>query len=396
MGEFFDQLKPQLDALDDPLLADFADMEFGFGCVERKSGCFGVEFGADYGVDVAVAKQAQAKLNALGFGPLTVDGAFGPKSKAAAMAFQRSKSLPATGTLDDVTLKALGLKVPKESTATAKGVLPPVKIGTVIAALRQAGKEKGYDLSDQLLSLMIGQLRGAEGAYPGVHSSLGGTNNMGAAQVASNLASLKKGLKGWGGFAHRDSDPNKGAYIGWYWIAPSPLEAARHWFGDNWWGPALAKGNPQTPTDYAAILYRQGYFGGMHAGDTKHDPTSPAGQLNVADYAAAISRGVASPAELAEQGDDPSIMTVDPTQFASLDSRKLTQDLFDKAKTGGIGSAWAYMLPPTWADFVKGNGVVWFGPSPVQKKKSKVGWIVGGVAAVAGVVALFVGGRKAA
>lgn len=408
MGKFYESLQDQLEALDEGYLLDYSDAPILN--YERKGGTFGYEdcFGVDYTHDVTVIKGVQDALNTQGFGPLTVDGSYGPKSKAAVQTFQRGHGLGPDGVVGDATLAALGLKSMqtkgpgalskiesafKPGPASAAQPGTPVKIATVIAALRQAGKEKGYDLSDQLLSLMIGQLRGAEGAYPGVKSSLGGTNNMGAAQVDKSLASLKKGLAGWGAFAHRDSDPNKGAYIGWYWIAPSPLEAARHWFGDNWWGPALAKGNPQNPTDYAAILYRQGYFGGMHAGDTKHDPTSPAGQLNVADYAAAMSRGVASAAELADTPDDPSKSTVDPSQFATLDARKLTQDLYDKAKTGGIGSAWAYLLPVTWAAFVKNNGVVWFGPVP-GKKKSKVGWIVAGVAAVGGVTALVMGGRK--
>jgi hypothetical protein len=240
---------------------------------------------------------------------------------------------------------------------------PKVTISTVAAALIEAAHEMGYTLSDNLVSLMIGQLRGAEGAYPGVKSSLGGTNNMGAAQVTASLASLKKGLTGWGAYAHRDSDPNKGAYIGWYWIAPTPLEAARHWLQDNWWGKALANGNPQSATDYATILYRGRYFGGMHAGDPGHDPMSDAGKKNIADYAAAVNRGRASASELAQPSSDINAITVDPLQFASLDARKITRELFDKALSGGMGSSWKYLLS-TWDDFVKNNGVVWFGPPP--------------------------------
>ena len=56
-------------------------------------------------------KAAQAKLNALGMAspPLVVDGDIGPLSIAAIKAFQISKRLPVTGTVDAATRKALGV-----------------------------------------------------------------------------------------------------------------------------------------------------------------------------------------------------------------------------------------------------------------------------------------------
>jgi Putative peptidoglycan binding domain len=385
MGTFFDSIEDELLKLDESELAGAPPAHapaFGFGAS-------GPSFGAEYS-DATTVKAVQAAVNAAGYTPaLNTDGLMGPKTIAGIKWIQAQKGIATSGVIDSATLKALSIKAPPAPTA------PPVKIATVIAALRQAGKEKGYTLSDPLLSLMIGQLRGAEGAYPGVKSSLGGTNNMGAAQVTSSLASAKKGLAGWGAFAHKDSDPNKGAYIGWYWIAPNPLEAARHWLNDNWWGAALAKGNPQNATDYAAILYRGGYFGGMHPGDTAHDPNSDAGKLNVADYARAIQRGVASQAELAAAPDDPTVSTVDPTQFAPLASRAITQDLFTKAQSGGIGSAWKYLLPSTWEDLVKSNGAVWFGPAPAAAAigiltvlSGLVYWVVGGAVVIVGAMLL--------
>lgn len=273
----------------------------------------------------------------------------------------------------------------------------PVKISTVIAAIRQAAKEKGFDLSDQLLSLMIGQIRGAEGAYPGSGSTFAGTNNIGAAQVTKGLVAAKKGRPGWGAFAHKDTVPTASgpnAYIGWYWIAPSPLEAARHWFQDNWWGPALAKANPQTATDYAAVVYKGHYFDGNHP-DPAHDPTSDNGKLNVAEYAAGIQRGVASAAELADPPADPATVTVDPAKFKPPAARQLTEDMFSKAKGGGEGSAWSYLLPSSWSDLLASNGVVWFdGSSPgaglvtslvARVKQPKIlAAVVAGLAAIGG------------
>src|SRR5579872_2298452 len=341
----------------------------------------GSDFGANYDSNEDILKQVQTAINVMGYTPqLVVDGKYGPKTAAGVKWAQAKKGDSVDGIVGDQTLASLGIKgpggtvpspSPKPGPSPTPGTGPVVKISTVIAALRQAAQEKGYTLSNTLLSLMIGQLRGAEVAYPGVKSSLGGTNNMGAAQVTKSLQSAKLGLKGWGAFAHKDSDPNQGAYIGWYWIAPSPLEAARHWFGDNWWGPALAKGNPQDATSYATILYQGRYFGGVHPGDPTHDPTSDAGKANIADYAAAIQRGVASSAEMSQPADDPSTITVNPSQFANLAARKITEDLFNKAQSGGVGSAWSYLLPANWDDFVKENGVVWFGP-PITPSAASV------------------------
>ena len=359
MGEFFDSIKGELDALGE----DGLDADYGYPShlpmhMRRGGRQIGVVFGTDYSSDTPTTLAVQRAINTAGYTPaLAEDGAFGPLTAAGIRWMQEQKGLsPITGVVDDALLAALSIPAPR---------LPPVvKISTVIAALKQAAAEKGYTLSDQLLSLMIGQLRGAEGAYPGVHSSLGGTNNYGASQAVQSLATSKSGQQGWGAFAHKDSDPNKGAYIGWYWIAPSPLEGARHWFQDNWWGPALANGNPTDASTYAAILYKGGYYGGMHAGDTAHDPTSEAGAQNVADYAAAISRGMPSAAELATPPDDPSTITVDPGQFAPLDARAITEALYDTAMSGGIGSAWKWLLPATWEELNANNGVVWFGPPP--------------------------------
>ena len=265
------------------------------------------------------------------------------------------------------------------------GANPPraVAIATMAKALRQASSEKGYSPSDDLVRLMIGQMIGAEGTMPGLGGTLGGTNNIGAAQVTASLFKAKAGQKNWGAFAHFDSDPNRGAYIGWYWIAPSPLEAARYWLG-NWWGGKLLSNAPGDATEYARLLYSGGYFGGVHPGDSSHDPDSDAGQLNVADYASAIARGTPSSIDdsLAQ---DPSKTTVDPTQFASLTARKITQALFDKAKGGGIGSAWKYLLPANFSVLQKTNGVVWFDPSqmsilsvPAPLKKLAIAVAAGG------------------
>ena len=55
-------------------------------------------------------KQVQEKLHELGFDAGPVNGDFGTKTQAALAQFQLAKALPASGTLDDQTLRALGIE----------------------------------------------------------------------------------------------------------------------------------------------------------------------------------------------------------------------------------------------------------------------------------------------
>ena len=52
-------------------------------------------------------REAQERLNALGFPVGAADGAMGPKTRAELMRFQKSRGLPATGTLDSTTVAEL-------------------------------------------------------------------------------------------------------------------------------------------------------------------------------------------------------------------------------------------------------------------------------------------------
>ena len=239
-----------------------------------------------------------------------------------------------------------------------------VAIATMAKALRQAGSDLGHPPSDTLIALMLGQMLGAEGAMPGLWDGAGytlrGTNNIGAAQVPGGssgeaFAAQYKTTPGWGAFAHRDSNPGNDAYIGWYYIAPTAYDAAKHWLtGFAGTKNVLAQG-PSNATDYATIMYHSGYFTGL---------TTDAA-TEIGKYAAAISRALPeAQGSMNGTANDPKALSVDPTMYATLTDRKVTEDLYDKAMSGKTGSAWKFMLPAQWSDLVKTNGVIWFGPPP--------------------------------
>lgn len=52
-------------------------------------------------------KEAQAKLNELGFSVGRVDGLMGPRTRAGLKRFQQDRNLPVTGELDDATIVEL-------------------------------------------------------------------------------------------------------------------------------------------------------------------------------------------------------------------------------------------------------------------------------------------------
>jgi hypothetical protein len=337
----------------------------------------GAAFGADYSLRSELVKKAQAKVNAIGYTPpIKVDGIWGPQTSAAVAWGRLRFNLPAVGGLDDAALRAFGISPTGADMAAV--VTDPIRkpsrdvaVATMARALRQAGQELGHPINDTLLRLMLGQMIGAEGSMPGLWQSGGltfrGTNNIGAAQVPGGaagqaFAAAHRAIAGWGALAHKDTGAN-GDYIGWYYIAPSPLEAARHWLTGFAGTKAVLQQNPQTPEDYARIMRRAGYFEGAK-GDT--DDTK------IAKYTKSIAAGMPSLATINGPANDPSAVTVDPAQFASIESRHITESLFNRAKSGQTGGAWSFLLPDTWDDFVRNNGVVWFGPMPFMREIASI------------------------
>jgi peptidoglycan hydrolase-like protein with peptidoglycan-binding domain len=61
-------------------------------------------------------KEVQQKLRDAGFDAGPVNGDFGTKTQAALAQFQLSQTLPASGMLDEQTLRALGVPPPEQQT----------------------------------------------------------------------------------------------------------------------------------------------------------------------------------------------------------------------------------------------------------------------------------------
>ena len=95
MGDFFDSIKDDLDALD------------------AAGGDPHATFGTDYNTNAAVVKQVQAAINAAGYAPaLTVDGAYGPATAAGVKWLQAKNGVAQDGIIGDQTLGSLGITPP--------------------------------------------------------------------------------------------------------------------------------------------------------------------------------------------------------------------------------------------------------------------------------------------
>jgi peptidoglycan hydrolase-like protein with peptidoglycan-binding domain len=70
--------------------------------------------------------QVQQKLQELGFDAGPANGDFGEKTQAALAQFQLSRTLPASGQLDDATLAELGVER-ERATAAAGASSPPLE-----------------------------------------------------------------------------------------------------------------------------------------------------------------------------------------------------------------------------------------------------------------------------
>jgi hypothetical protein len=116
-----------------------------------------------FGVDYTAVQQ---KLNSLGANPvLADDGIWGPKSKTALIAYQKSKGLSADGIPGPNTLKALGISESSQVVSSTMGHAAPSTTSAdavAYAAGKKAGKEMG--LTEKEVQYVVSVARG-EGYY---------------------------------------------------------------------------------------------------------------------------------------------------------------------------------------------------------------------------------------
>ena len=80
-------------------------------------------FAADTPAETTV-KLAQEQLHHLGFYTGRIDGNLSGEAQAALTQFQLAQQIPASGALDDETLKALGVQREQDASAAAGGSAP--------------------------------------------------------------------------------------------------------------------------------------------------------------------------------------------------------------------------------------------------------------------------------
>lgn len=113
------------------------------------------------GADETV-RSAQARLADLGYYNARVDGSAGSITSAAIRRFQLAKNLKVTGSLNQQTLDALGVKAP-----------PPAPEYTKISALFEGGPLAAMDSASQVETIRNAQRLLAEsGFYAGPHDGL--------------------------------------------------------------------------------------------------------------------------------------------------------------------------------------------------------------------------------
>lgn len=221
----------------------------------------------------------QKRLNELGQNPpLATDGVYGPKTRAAVIAFQQSKGLTPDGIVGPKTLSALGIggSVPPSSgnAASTMGFTLSPTVQKYYTLARNAAKQAGLTEAQFQYTFTVAMGEGGFGegwAHPSADTIAkseqfgltgyegAGSNNWGATQGQGDL----------GSFPHVDSHADGSLYVGHYkkWSSPEKgyLDMAHVILGGGIRGAvgaaaikdAIARGNL---TDAVNAQHANGYF----------------------------------------------------------------------------------------------------------------------------------------
>jgi len=127
-----------------------------------------------------LVRDAQVALRDQGFYDGLVDGVPGPQTREALRNFQRARRLPATGRLDEATLKALDVKLEEERQEEKKGIF-----GTIGAGVETAGKTVAE-------GAVVGAQATAKGATAAGKATAKGATTAGKATVEGSTVAAKK------------------------------------------------------------------------------------------------------------------------------------------------------------------------------------------------------------
>lgn len=227
---------------------------------------------------MATNAEIQKRLNDLGAKPpLVVDGAMGPVTTAAVVAFQKSKGLAADGKVGPITLAALGLAF---GTTTSSGNTAPIVVNpnNIHVRAKKALDGIGLTENESAFTRMV--------AWHETNDGQGWPQGAGAGSF--NMGAITTNNPGPLDFQHKDSRNDTGQiieYTTWFKGYPS-FEAGMQGLANFLLKPnvkaALAKGDIRGATQ---AMYDNKYFLGIHPRNT------PAGNAaNVQDYYNAVTK----------------------------------------------------------------------------------------------------------
>lgn len=248
-------------------------------------------------------KAVQARLNALGAQPpLTVDGVYGPASKASVMAFQRSKGLTVDGVVGPQTLAALGV-----TTVAATAATTPSGVFTAKPASKVTDPNNIHVRAKAAADAIPG-LTPAESAFMrsvGWHETdygtgWGSTPPPDGGAGSFNMGAITTTAPGPLDFKHVDSRNDTGQvvqYTTWFKGYPS-FQAGMQGLADTVLKPnvrAAIAANKDPQKAFAAgvaAMYANHYFLGIHPRNT-----DAGNAANVQDYMTAVTKAFSAISE---------------------------------------------------------------------------------------------------
>jgi peptidoglycan hydrolase-like protein with peptidoglycan-binding domain len=180
----------------------------------------------------AAAAKLQRLLVSHGFNPHGVDAWFGPMTRAAVLAFQRSRGLKQDGVVGPVTWAAL-LRTSSSSPGTTHGTTHGASVNQAgwnnVSSFQQDYQDTGYTCGPSSLQMLFSELAGGkvkirEGTLASIagtgHNGTGPDEMVSAARAAGNRIGIPVsahkssfGSVGWAKLAELVKDPSKGVIM---------------------------------------------------------------------------------------------------------------------------------------------------------------------------------------